>query len=112
MTCPGGQGARPKRSEIRLEQQALRNDWPIPAAKRKKLLNRLIALISDDKTGDRLLIAAAQTLLQAGNLNAKQAAIDLAAARQNQNQSAIDWPAVVRAAQERAEQRKQERGDD
>ena len=109
MTARGQGPDRPKRWEIRLEQQALRNDWPIPKRKRQQILKRLLDLLTDEKAADRTVIAAAQTLALFGGLNSKQAALDLQAARQSGKQSDVDWPETVRAAQQRALERKAER---
>lgn len=69
----------PSRSELRLEEQALRQDWPIPPRVKTRILQRLVNLLDDDgpEPDDRLAIRAAAVLAQFGRLSLGQQAIDL-----------------------------------
>jgi hypothetical protein len=103
----GGQGDGPskaKRWELRLEKKALRNDWPIPVGKRKAMLDRLLALVSTGDVGSRLFVTAAQTLLQAANLNSKQALVDLARERLRGDSGGVPLTELVAEAEAIAEE--------
>lgn len=70
------------RSDMALVRQAIRQDWPIPAAVQKKILQRLVDYVDRDHEDgatapDRTVIAAARTLASFGSLSLRQQALDL-----------------------------------
>lgn len=78
----------PSRSDLALWEQALRNDWPIPDATKRRMLQTAVDLIDppDDKAGgenrDRTRVAALRVLAQFARLNVEQQRIDLIRERQ------------------------------
>jgi hypothetical protein len=89
---PGGQGdaTSPKRSEIRLAEQALRQDWPIDQAVKMKLLDQLINLVDPDPSrplSARTTIAAARAIAAFCKLTLQQQAQDLRSRQLELNQA-------------------------
>lgn len=71
----GGGSARPESlSHRRLEERAVREDWPLPPDVRNKILRRLVKTVDEDaihegleRPGHREVIAASRTLIIAYN---------------------------------------------
>jgi hypothetical protein len=114
------------RSDLDLARQALRNDWPIPPAVRRQLLQRAIDICDPDRVeyeepvGDappvrkppvplRTVIGALKVLAQFGRLNLGQQAQDLAREKHEGKKSDTSFADVVKAGEERYEKRKHER---
>ena len=55
--------------DVRLAELALREMWPIPAAARPKVIDRLLAVIDDPDSSDRAVTAASKALISASKLN-------------------------------------------
>jgi hypothetical protein len=115
--CPGGQGDDPTRAELRLERQAVRNDWPIPAAVRTKVLQRLIDYLDRDHdegatAPDRTILMAARTLAQFARLNVDQQKLDLELRRAEMGAGEVDLAELVAEAERRAEERQRTRAAD
>lgn len=72
----------PTRSDLRLLQGALRNDWPIPDPVKREILQGLINLITPAEgevpAPTRTRLAAMKVLVAMAKLNLGQAAVDLA----------------------------------
>ena len=115
-TDPGGQGASVSRSELSLEEQALRNDWPIPPSVRRKILQRLIDYLDREcdegaTAPDRTILAAARVLARFAGLSLQQARLDIArelADLKLGKGDSIDLEAVVREMAVRRDDLKQE----
>lgn len=78
----GGQGAGPRREDLRLEAEALRNDWPIPPEVRRRILQRCIDYLDrehldGEAARPRTVLAAARVLAQFAGLSLQQAKLDL-----------------------------------
>ncbi len=108
---PGGQGDDVSRAELRLEEQALRNDWPIPPAVKRQILQRLIDYCDREceegaTAKDRVIIAAARVLAQFAGLSLGQARLDLARelAETRLGSEQIDLADLVTDAEARADQ--------
>ena len=80
---PGGHGGGvPARSDLDLERQALRQDWPIPPKVKRSLLQRAIDICDPETTigsdaPPRLVLRALQVLSMFGGLSVKQQVVDL-----------------------------------
>lgn len=114
---PGGQGESPSRRELALERQALRNDWPIPPAVRKQILQRLVDFVdrdSDDgaKARPRTVIMAARTLAVFANLTVKQQVLDMRREQLDGQSEDVELTDLVAEAERRAEDRKRDRSAD
>lgn len=72
----------PTRSDLRLVQGALRNDWPIPEPVRREILQAAVNLITpaegETPAPARTRLAAMKVLVSMAKLNLGQAAVDLA----------------------------------
>jgi hypothetical protein len=104
----------PKRSELRLEQQALRNDWPIPPDVRRRILQRVIDYLDRDceegaTAKDRVVLTAAQVVAQFANLNLGQQKLDLARQKLEGKKDAISLADLVEEAEGRADARERDR---
>lgn len=133
MSSPGGQGDAPSRGELRLEEQALRNDWPIPPRVRRQILQRLVNFVDGDEAlelavaegedarpstlpekpySDRTVIAAARVLAQFAKLSLGQAKLDLerelAEMRLGRSRGSLTLADLVEAAEARAMARGQD----
>ncbi len=113
-TTPGGQGEPPKRSELQLEQQALRNDWPIPQQKKGLILARCLQFFGRKRPGqmvaaDRTVLSAARTIGMLSRLSLLQAAQDLRREKFAGKKSDVSLADLVAQAEARAEARKRER---
>jgi len=112
---PGGQGDAPSRSDLRLEEQAVRNDWPIPPTVKRQILQRLIdyldrACDEGATAPDRVVIAAARVLAQFGSLSLRQATLDLAREkfhRDNDQQPQATLVELAKLVRERLQQAQQ-----
>jgi hypothetical protein len=104
----GGQGARPKRWELRQDAQALRNDWPVPAERKLDMLETAEGLLK--ARSKRLAVAGMNVLIQLARLTLGQQKLDFDRERltgaQKQTTNLAD---LVAEAEQRAEQRKRER---
>lgn len=114
--APDVLGEAPSRSDLRLIDRALRNDWPIPSDVREKLLGRLIDLATaaddpDDEAapGPRTRILAARTLAIFAGLTLKQQALDLAARKADGNEAGESLADMVARAEALADARERER---
>ena len=130
---PGGQGDVPPRSDVKLIEQALRNDWPIPSRVKRDILQTLVDIVADpddddvppvafDDDGrpiepvrvrvpDRTKISAARALLAAASLNIKQQALDLMR-RKYEGKKGEDLADLVAKAEALAEERERSREAD
>ena len=105
-----GQGDRPKRWELALERQALRNDWPIPQDKKQKILNRCLSFVGKRNVSERTELGFIRAITLFSRLSAVQQRIDLQrevfTGSSGETTSLKD---LVAAAEARAEARKRER---
>lgn len=114
MEPTGGQGEGVSRSELQLEEQALRNDWPIPPAVKRQVLQRLIDYLDRDcdegaTAPDRVVIAAARVLAQFGGLSLRQASLDLEREKLDRGEKTGTLADLVAEAEKRAEALDRER---
>ena len=112
-----GQGDRLSRGDLKLERRALRNDWPISQKRKATLISRCFDLLAPAKDGGgpkpRLVLAVVRTIGLLAELNARQAAIDLAAEKvSGREQGGPGLADLVAEAEARAEARKTERKKD
>jgi hypothetical protein len=112
---PGGQGDdTPRRSDLTLVRQAVRQDWPIPAPVQRQILQRLVDYLDRDsadgeKAKPRTVIAAARTLAAFGGLALKQQALDLRKQQVEGKPETVSLSDLVQEAETRAEKRISER---
>jgi hypothetical protein len=104
---PGGQGDEPSRSELAIERQALRNDWPIPPAVKRTILQRLIDYLDREHDegrtcSDRQVVMAARTLGMFCQLGLDQQKLDLVERKIEGRQSARSLVELVGEAEARA----------
>lgn len=120
------------RSEMALVRQAIRQDWPIPPAVKKRLLQRLVNLVDSEPDGppptpspahddgdeaeaeppgpsDRTVIAAARTIASFCSLSLKQQALDLMREKHEGRKTGRPLGDVIAEAKSRAEERIRER---
>ena len=69
---------RPSRADLRLQERALRERWPIDPKDREALIAGLTLLIDDLDAKARTRIAAARTLLAADKINLEAERLELA----------------------------------
>lgn len=80
---PGAGGLTPaSRAELRLEERALSERWPLSAAVRLAILKRCCALIDPEtpegeRAKPRVIVAASRVILAADRLNLDQARLEL-----------------------------------
>lgn len=108
------------RSDLRLVQGALRNDWPIPEPVRRMIIQSAVNIVDPDEAtrpqpSTRTRLAAMKVLAAFAKLNLGQAAIDLARekidGKARGEQSLADAVAEAEAlAEERIRERERERG--
>lgn len=83
-----GPEPEPSRADLTLWAQALRQDWPIPASVKKRLLQAAINLVDPADPhpnamppSPRVVTAALRVIAQFGHLSVRQQALDLARER-------------------------------
>jgi hypothetical protein len=99
---------------MRLTRQALRQDWPTSTKVKQTILETLTDyLVSSSKRGrqatDRNVIMAARTLAAFCGLTLRQQALDLRREKQEGKTSDLSLADLVGEAEQRAEQRRNER---
>jgi hypothetical protein len=104
----------PKRSELCLEAQALRNDWPVRPEVRERILARIVEYVDPDAeqgatAPDRTVLRAAEVLALFCGLSLKQQALDLARQKLEGKKDAISLADLVSEAEGRAEARVRDR---
>jgi len=116
--APRGQGqsldGELSRSDFALIQRALRQDWPIPADVKKRILQRVVDYLDPETeegatAPDRTVLIAARTLASFMKLNLGQQALDLARAKFEGRKNDVTLAELVQAAERRAQDRKRDR---
>ena len=111
---PGGQGSGLTRSDMRLTRQALRGDWPISTRIKTLTLEAVVDILTEAaKRGslisDRTRLMAVRTLALFSGISLRQQSLDLRREKQEGKTSEISLADLVGEAEQRAEQRKNER---
>jgi hypothetical protein len=119
---PGGQGegadsGELTRGDLDLIRQAARNDWPVPAATRAKIVQRLVSYLDAEceegsTAPDRVVLGAARALAAFCGLGLKQQQLDLMRERLEGKKSEVSLADLVGDAESRAEARKLERASE
>jgi hypothetical protein len=104
----------PSRGEQDLERQALRNDWPMPPAVRRRVLQRLLDYLDPETpegavASERTVGIMGRTIAQFARLTLGQQRLDLDREKHEGKKSDVPFADVVKAAEERYEARKRER---
>lgn len=111
----GGDSAREKLAERRLEERAVREGWHIPHEYRVRILQRLIDVVrAGDEAGPRQVLGAARALIGADlrqqQLDLQREQLDIQRERLELARDQLDGaragaldPAVIRAEAERLE---------
>ena len=105
---PGGQGDStdpPRRSDLSLVRQALRNDWPVQPEVREQIVGRILEYLTQPGGADRTVLMAAQTLAKFCDLTLKQQLLDLRTRQLEGKPEAVSLSDLVSAAEARAEKR-------
>jgi hypothetical protein len=100
----------PKRSELSLERQALKNGWDLSDAVKQRILKRIVQYLDRDHeegqtAPDRTVLMAGRTLAQLLALGLKQQAIDLAREKLEGRKDEITLADLVAEAERRATER-------
>ncbi len=95
---------------MRLTRQALRGDWPV-STRIKMLAYGAVVEVLEDKglVTDRTKLMAARTLALFAGITLRQATLDLRREKQEGKASDVSLADLVSDAEQRAEQRKNER---
>jgi hypothetical protein len=104
----------PKRSELSLEAQALRNDWPVRPEVRERIMARLVEYVDPDAeqgatAPDRTVLRAAEVLALFCGLSLKQQTLDLQREKLGGKPDEVSLSDLVADAEARAEARLRDR---
>jgi hypothetical protein len=113
---PGGQGTGVTRGDMMLTRQALRGDWPISSRVKMLAYGAVIDILEARGSkafliSDRTRLMAARTLALFAGITMRQANIDLRREKQEGKTSEVSLADLVAEAEQRAEQRKNERDE-
>ncbi len=111
---PAGQGGGLTRSDMRLTRQALRGDWPVSTANKALAIEAVVDTLTKAAKRNSTIsvltrLAAVRTMLLFSDASMTQQSLDLRREKQEGKTSDISLADLVSEAEQRAEQRENER---